>query len=448
MNNNSSAGINVEIIEGIREEQTFTGTGLKLQGFDVITKKMTDHWKVEVYVNDEKWTQKDSLYDMNENEESYILKTGLTAGLTVVFGTGDFGKIPSNGSEIKVKYILSNGYAGNTNLTNVKMKFSESGISSKGEEVDLNEYMTISIVENASSGTDYEDINFTKMIAPKTSRSFVLATADNYRSYLMRYGEYSFIDVNVLKDGYLEDGGTVYITLLKDIDRYYSEGYDYFTVPESKMLPDADEIDNIKSLIEQSGYSVVNTSLVIDSLTIEHYIINIVIRTFESANKDSIRTSIYQYLDTYFKNIKRRDIIAKSDIISIVESISGVDTCNVFFISERNELAKINGYYTEYVREYDTESGICELKKNTVKVDTDIDPRIGFDEMNNLIIPDGVILIPRGGWSDSNGNSFAEVYNADTLSNLNIFFLDDVQSDIYTTDMDKKLTTLLKQIYQ
>jgi len=448
INTKSSEGVNVEIIQGVVEEQVFVSDGSMLQSFDVITKKMTDHWKVDVYVNDEKWNKKESLYDMNEGEESYILKTGMTAGLTVFFGNGNFGKIPTAGAVIRVKYVLTDGAVGNMDLSTVEFTFDGQGVSSKGEEIDLNENLSVRVLENARSGSDYEDLNFTKLIAPKTSRSFVLATADNYRSYLMRYDDYSFVDVNVTKEGYRDDAGIVYITLLKNIDGYYSEGYDYFTVPEERMLPKPDEIDNIKSLIINSGYSVVNTNIVIDSLIIEHYIINILVRAFDTADKNSVRSTIYDKLNTYYKNIRRRDIIARSDIISIVESVEGVDTCQVFFIYERNEDAKKNGYYTDYTREYDTINDVYGIVKKIIKVEQGTDPRIGFDEMDNLIVPDGIVLIPRGGWKDANGNKFDTTYNPDTLSNLNIFFTDDVPSDVYSSDTDKKLNAILKEMYK
>ena len=131
-----------------------------------------------------------------------------------------------------------------------------------------------------------------------------------------------------------------------------------------------------------------------------------------------------------------------------MESVEGVDTCQVFFIYERNEDAKRNGYYTDYTREYDTVNDVYGIVKKIIKVEQGTDPRIGFDEMDNLIVPDGVVLIPRGGWKDANGNKFDTTYNPDTLSNLNIFFTDDVPSDVYSSDTDKKLNAILKEMYK
>ena len=50
--------------KGIESLEAVTGTGEKLQSFNVITKKMTDHHSVRVSVNSMLWTKYDSLYDM------------------------------------------------------------------------------------------------------------------------------------------------------------------------------------------------------------------------------------------------------------------------------------------------------------------------------------------------------------------------------------------------
>ena len=447
---NSSEGVNVTIVEGTIEEQIFVSDGSKLQSFDVITKNMTDNFDVSVFVNDEEWTKKESLYDMNENEEAFILKTGLSAGLTVFFGNGDFGKIPDSGSSIKVRYILSSGAAGNVDLTNFELKFSEPGISSTGEEVDLSQNVDIKVIENARFGADYEDVNFTRLIAPKTSKSFVLATAENYKQFLSRYNQFSFIDVQVSDSvSYLNDNNIIYITLLKDVTPYYSTGYDYFTIPEEKFLLAESDKKNIIDLLNYSGYALVNTNIVINNLTIEHYIINIIISAFEDADKNTIRTSIYDILNKYFINVKRRDLVAKSDLISLIESIKGVDTCQVFFTSEKNEFAKKNGYYTEKVFVFNKEKSIYEISEKTITVEPDKIPnlRLGFDDVDNLVIEKNTLMLPRGGWSDYNSNFFTETYTPDKLSNLNIFFTDDTKSDMYNSDMNNKLEKLLKTSY-
>ena len=43
-----------------------------------------------------------------------------------------------------------------------------------------------------------------------------------------------------------------------------------------------------------------------------------------------MKNKIIETLSDYFLNIRRRDIIPRSDLIGIIENIDGVDTVNVF----------------------------------------------------------------------------------------------------------------------
>ena len=54
--------VNVEIIQGEKDEQSFTGSGLSLQSYNLITKDPTDQFLVEVFVDGKKWKLVDSIY--------------------------------------------------------------------------------------------------------------------------------------------------------------------------------------------------------------------------------------------------------------------------------------------------------------------------------------------------------------------------------------------------
>ena len=97
--------IYIPVVQGKIESQTVTGTGEKLQSFNVITKKMTDHHSVRVSVNSMLWTKYDSLYDMKVGTNGYLVKTGINGGLDIYFGNGSFGNIPQTGASIEIEYL-------------------------------------------------------------------------------------------------------------------------------------------------------------------------------------------------------------------------------------------------------------------------------------------------------------------------------------------------------
>ena len=61
-------------------------------------------------------------------------------------------------------------------------------------------------------GKQYE---FTKMMTPLASRSYVLANPESYEYFLSRYAQFSYLDAyNTTSDGYLDDDNVIYICIL------------------------------------------------------------------------------------------------------------------------------------------------------------------------------------------------------------------------------------------
>ena len=122
------------IVQGKFEKQTFTGTGESMQSYNIQTSSLTDHSKVSVSINGEKWTKHDSMYDLLNNEKAYILKTGISGGLDVYFGTGNFGALPPAGSSIEIEYIKHSGFQGNLDdAQDITFKWDAEGSDSNGD---------------------------------------------------------------------------------------------------------------------------------------------------------------------------------------------------------------------------------------------------------------------------------------------------------------------------
>ena len=114
--------VDVNIVQGKLEYQQSTGTGDPLQSFNFQAKKgsIIDNFFVNIYVNGKKWAKRESILDMNFNEESVIVKTGQTGGIDVFFGNGYNGSVPPLGSTILVEYLLTDGDAGNIRTAEAK----------------------------------------------------------------------------------------------------------------------------------------------------------------------------------------------------------------------------------------------------------------------------------------------------------------------------------------
>ena len=431
--------VSVPFMQGEIESQTFTSNGTALQSFNPVIKGMTDHDNIAVRVNGKEWRKVNSLYDMPaydddnpEASECFIVKTSPTIGISIFFGNDSFGQIPPEGALIEVVYIKTSGMAGNSNSMGLTYTFIDMGIDEYGNEVDLNEVLIVETIAPPMLGTNYEDPEFTKAIAPKASKSFVLATPENYVSFLSKYNQYSFIYAYHTKDDDdITDDNVIYLKIIPNIKKKLSSSEDYFEVPISEFVLDKYEKESLMGALENSGRMLIGSEVEIVDPEVKYFTINIIIRYFENVDRSSISSNIRSLLNKYFLNINRSDIIPKSDLISLVESIEGVDTCDVFFVNKDNEMAKRNGYY------YDEFGDMIIVGKNE-------DPQVGFDIYGNIVMDKGCVYVPRGGWKDANDNYYTVTPEEGKIGPLNIFFDTPVDSTSYNIEMQRKLNKLLK----
>ena len=446
--------IKCAIIQGKFEKQTFTGTGEPMQSYNIQTSALTDHSKVSVSVNGEKWTKHDSMYDILNQEKAYILKTGISGGLDVYFGTGNFGAIPGAGNSIEIEYVKHAGFQGNLDdAQDITFKWDAEGSDSNGDEFDLNEFLELAVTSSPKMGADKESVEFTKLLAPLASKSYVLATPDNYEYFLSRYGMFSYVDAyNTTDDQYLDDDNVIYIFAIPDATRKLLAEQDYFSIPISEMFFDQNEYDKMSQVIQDSGQQMVTTEVIFVKPKVRKYSMDINIRYFEGYTKQEIFTNVRKAVSDYMLNVTRRDKLPKSDIVYILETIDGIDAVNIRFISETEETARRLGYYESTTvtvvpqepvvleeigngkQKYIFFKQIEEVKTVTVDATTVIPYSIaGLDEWGDIIMDKEEVAVFRGGWLDRDGDVIVDdaLMNAEAALSVN-FDSTPVPRTIYT----------------
>jgi len=192
--------VDVNIVQGKLEYQQSTGTGDPLQSFNFQAKKgsIIDNFFVNIYVNGEKWENRESILDMTFNEKSVMVKTGQTGGIDIFFGNGYNGQVPPMGATILVEYLLTDGESGNIRTAEAKTttnwKFEGKGYALNSQEIDLNKIIRVAIQKDVLFGAQEEPIYLTRLLAPHMSRSFVLANTDNYIYFLRKLNMFTIVD--------------------------------------------------------------------------------------------------------------------------------------------------------------------------------------------------------------------------------------------------------------
>ena len=382
--------------QGAFSTTTFTGTGNALQSFNVPVKGgiFLDQFNVKVSINDNKWKQYSSLYDIPLEGQGYLVMSGINEGIDIYFGNSNFGKVPPPGSFIKVEYLQTSGSLGNlrsTATSKITYRFLDQGTDLFGKEVNLNDYLQIVNTVDPSFGADEEPIAITRLAAPKTSRAFVFANAANYEIYLQKFNIFSQIEAfSTFDDEYLDDDNVVYLYLVPDVTVGLTSNEDYFSIPLSSFLLTSAQKLAILNLLEDSGSMIAMTVVKIIEPRISRYVGNAIITTFEGFDPEIIKDKIQEMVSTYFINLKRRDKIPRSDMIALIESVPGVDSVSFYFVGQENE-----AYHAT----------IDALPNTSV---SELNTNIGFDEFGDIIIGRGELVVIRGGWNDRYG-SFYEV---------------------------------------
>lgn len=397
-----------KLVQGNFESTNFTSSGAPLLSFNVptINGQNIDQFYVDVFVNEEKWRRYDSLYDIPLNAKGFIVKSGISNGIDVYFGNSFFGQIPQAGSRIRVEYLTNLGIKGNVYSTQnnpLTWKFSTSGTDLYGASLDLNQYLNIVNSLDPDFGTDPDATSLIKIVAPKTSRAFVFANAQSYEIFLNKLGIFSQIQAySTFEDENLDDDNVVYIYLVPDITLNIASNQDYFSVPVQNFIVTQAQKTRILNLIEDSGSMIATTVVQIVDPVVKRFIMNITISTFVGFDPNTIKQQIRNKISEYMLNLKRRDKIPRSDMIAIIESVSGVDSVYVEFISEEDQ------------------NGLRSLQ-NTAGPDTTVNYQSSsIDSFGDIIIGKNQLVIFRGGWSDLDGNNYTVSPVRGSLGPINI----------------------------
>lgn len=461
--------LEVNVVQGKIEYEQATGSGDPLQSFNFQNKKgaSIDNYYISIFVNGEKWEIVNSILDMGFNEKSVMVKTGQTGGIDVFFGNGYNGAIPGLGSTILVEYLITDGPAGNLNAmeNNAKenWKFTTSGYSPKGDKMDLNKYITVTIKNQLMFGTSDEPLYLTRLLAPHASRSFVLANANNYIYFLRKLNIFSVIDAipgfqtyddqyvldkynqakTIYEDLNLEyrkllatyganseksiakktelnnaydnlikwqeeinyhrlDDNTVYLFLIPDITKRLTGGYNYYTCPKEAFELSIDEKYAILDLIEQSGQRVLTVDNVILDLKYPRFTLNMSLILWEGSVYDTVRQDIISKTSEYFLTNTRRDRIPASDLVKVIEDIDGVDSVNVWFDADKNNKNIYGNHY-----------GIDEYGDIILE-------RYVIDAFSNKVPIKDVYPLIRGGFENANGTYYEDSIVKNKLSSINI----------------------------
>jgi len=335
-----------KIVQGTFNRASSLAKGYNLETIHVDSVNMFDRQYVEVKVNGETWQEVGNLYDMTEDGHEYMLSIGYDNTFDIIFGNGVYGKVLTEGDIITIDYLTHNGAEGNISTNDAyEFIFNDYGNDSLGNQVNINDYINLSMQNCVSGGNESDTIDFIRNMVGTNSRSLVLASEDNFNLFFKRF---SFI-------GYTNcwsDPNTMFINVicLSNVKNNIKDIEDYYNMNISDMLLNNNQKNMITNTLENSKKSFAGITLRFKDPIIRQFAFICYVKIDSIYNKDTAIQNIRTELANYFLNLQNNTtFIAKSELIKLlIDNIECIKALELDIISKYAEDAYYNGSYTEY----------------------------------------------------------------------------------------------------
>lgn len=346
------------IIQGTYKAMEFSSDGRNMQTYTVPVqpKEMIDDEFFFIECNGKKFNRYESMRESLFMDRFVMIRTGLTGGVDIIFGKDSSHTIPKAGEKITVNYISHLGKV--ANIQSPKFKFIGVAYDELGNEINLNELFTIFSMDNQTyMGSDPEDMELTKLIAPNIVPNAIIHDKKSLIYYIQKMNLFSNIKVT-------KKNSTLSAILYPRIKDKMIGNNDYFSSDTNLFLMSSIEKQRIlEKLLDKQSNSIeielLNPKLV-------KFGINIIIEVFTSSRlrEEEVISNARSILSNYMLSLKRLNKIPDSDITKILDDMTGVDSVKVDFIVEKESHT---------------------------------------DSMGNISLPDDSIAVLRGGFTDASG---------------------------------------------
>lgn len=416
LNNTDTSTKHFSVVQGIFESQQFVAAGGQYYtiNFKYVGNIDTDYMIVKV--NNEIWEPAVSLYDMQSDAKQYTFKTAINGGIDLIFGNEAHGRALNANDIVQISYLIHDGENGNLN-PNIETYFVFDNMlsDSNGESYDANTLFNLTFAETdpVTSGSNSETLEHVRQMIGYNSRSLVLASPENYKVILNRFGfcgyNRTWSDPNSM---------VVNSLIIKNFKSKITDGEDYFKLNENDFMLSDLQKESLQNYIKNTGGQIASTKYNIFNPVLCKYAAYIYIKLKnDKFNKDLISKQVRYKIGEFFSNIQSDIFIPKSDIIHLLKNeIEGIDSIDIYFLSQRNEEALYKGQYTEDIFVLNNVTGQYIKKTENVKLYPGENPNLGLDTHGNIYLKsDSHFPVIMGGWMYKN-NDGQEINITDPLT--------------------------------
>lgn len=384
--NNPLVNYDFNIVQGYFKTSTYTSKGEELESIHLNINGMYDKNYIKVYVNNIEWQPVSNLYDMTQNGNEYVISAGFDNELDITFGNSVYGRIPEQGSNIVIEYIIHDGEEGNiTNIDNVSFTFLNNGYDYNGNQINLNNYIKLEATNYISGGTNSDTIDDIRKMIGYTSRSNVLASIENYTLFLKHF---SFIgNFNIWTEN---NSNTLMISAISNKINKIKDISEYKNITNKDLVLTDEQKNNIITVLKNSKNTFAGIQIKFIDPIIYKYAIICYVKSEDSYYNNTIESNIQNTIIEYFSELNYNvSFVAKSDIIKyVLENVTHIKSLSLDIISEANEQAFYNGYYYKYSNIISN----TRLTYDKTKYNYESNLNLGLDKIGNISIDNNLYL--------------------------------------------------------
>jgi len=307
-------------------EQVGTSTGLPNMVFELGETPVAEN-SIEVYVQDgdaySKWTQVKHLIDYGPNDQVFEISMDADSIVSIYFGDGVSGLIPTKFSDIRANYIVGGGNLGNVDSSTIDTIYHVPSLS-EGELISLQSQVAVTNTDAALGGTDPETLDQIRNAAPLTLR------ANNRAVTLQDYADLALGVSDVGKanaTASIWNSVTVYVAPLRNsVNIELAPGYDEAGALSPAFLNTKEDVESyledkvlLGTTVTVSPPSYVDASLTIRYTKLPQY----TTAQVEKSIKAKFLTE-FGYINQFFEST-----IYPQDVEFVIQQIPGVKTSRV-----------------------------------------------------------------------------------------------------------------------
>lgn len=335
-----------KVVQGIWHSASYVASGANFETISINFMSLFDKDYIEVYVNNEKYSQTACTYDMTEDSKEYVVSVAYDGTFQVMFGNGMYGHKLEEGDTITIKYVSHQGTLGNLNTDDgPTFEFSQPCVDGFGNTIDANEYIILDINNMFSGGTDADSIRKVRKLAGYSSRNFVYATEDNFKLFLNRF---SFIGQTSIWSE--PNSLAVTVCALNNKKDDLTSPEQYLELEDEDLLLSEHQKKMVSETLSNSNKVFGGIQLIWKDPIIRKYAGICYVKANTNYDHDTIKTQIKNAIANYFMNLpENTQFIPKSDIVqTVLDNVKNIDSFDISILSQADEDSFYKGYYYKY----------------------------------------------------------------------------------------------------